>query len=119
MKVYIVYKNHKYEGFCEILKIFSDSRKADEYIEDFPEKDKKMDKRRKQLKIKRDKNYFKILEKEGILPGTPECINYPLEKAVEIDDAFYDSLSEYDKECFYHFKLNSSESVLKMEMEVE
>lgn len=119
MKVYLVASHCEFEGIQDILKIFSDKRKAEDFVEDYNKNNSGKEQRREELIGLRNDNYFKKLEEQGILPGTPECINYPWEKAEEIDEEFMQSLNEYDRDCLYYFGPTSSETVMIIERELE
>lgn len=119
MKVYIVVFDHKYEGFQSIYKVFSEKKNAEDFIKEYLKNDPIKADRGDELRTIRNDNYFDKLKEQGIYVGTPEAINYPYEKAVEIDQAFEESLIEYDRECLNYFRLSGSETLNIIEMELE
>lgn len=119
MKVYLVCLDHEYEGIQDILGIFSDRRNAEEFVEDYNKNDAIKADRGDELKKVMNDHYFAELAKQGILPGSPECINYPLDKANEIDEVFENSLNEYDLECLRYFRKSDTESLVIMERDLQ
>ena len=119
MKIYLVCMDHEYEGIQDILEVFSVKTKAEEYIEDYNKNDSIKADRGDELKKLRNEHYFAELAKQGIFPGTKECINYSLDKACEIDEVFENTLSEYDQECLSYFRKSDTETLIIMEKELK
>lgn len=118
MNVYLVCLHHEYEGIQDIMAIYSERRMAQEFIDEYNKNDCVKAARSEELRKMSDSNYFAELEKIGILPNTPECVNYPWEKAEEIDEAFRQRLSEDDRECMSYFAKSATETLIVMEREL-
>lgn len=119
MQVYLVCLHDEYEGIQDILAVYSERRMAEEFIADYNKNDSSKAARSEELRKMSDSNYFAELEKIGILPGTKECMEYPWEKAEEIEEAFRQSLSEDDRECMGYFVKSTTETLIISERELQ
>lgn len=119
MQVYLVCLHHEYEGIQDILAVYSERRMAEEFIADFNKNDSSKAARSEELRKMSDEHYFGELAKLGILPGTKECMDYPWEKAEEIEEAFRSTLSEEDRECMSYFAKSATETLIISERELQ
>jgi hypothetical protein len=119
MKVYLVSVHHEYEGIQDILAVYSERRMAEEFIEEYNKNDSTKAARSEELRKMSDVHYFGELAKMGILAGTKECMEYPWEKAEEIEEAFRSTLSEEDRETMSYFAKSAMETLIVMERELQ